>query len=40
MSRFQFVADNYDQIAESALVVPMDDQQGSEAQAAVGKAVG
>ena len=36
----QFVADNYDQIAESALVVPMDDQQGSEAQAAVGKAVG
>jgi phosphate transport system substrate-binding protein len=36
----QFVADNYDQIAESALVVPMDDQQGSEAQAAVAKAVG
>jgi phosphate transport system substrate-binding protein len=36
----QFVADNYDQIAEAALIVPMDDQQASKAQAAVAKAVG
>jgi phosphate transport system substrate-binding protein len=36
----QFVADNYDQIAESALIVPMDDQQASKAQAAVAKEVG
>ena len=32
--------DNYDQIAESALIVPMDDQQAAKAQAAVAKAVG
>ena len=36
----QFVADNYADIADAALIVPMDDQQGSEAQAAVAKAVG
>jgi phosphate transport system substrate-binding protein len=36
----QFVADNYDTIAEAALIVPMDDTQASEAQAAVEKAVG
>ena len=31
----QFVADNYDQIAQSALIVPMDQSQGTKAQAAV-----
>jgi phosphate transport system substrate-binding protein len=36
----QYVADNYAEIAESALIVPMSDEQGSEAQAAVAKAVG
>ena len=36
----QYVADNYDQIAESALIVPMDDQQAQDAQADVQKAVG
>jgi phosphate transport system substrate-binding protein len=36
----QFVADNYDSIAEAALIVPMDDQQAGEAQSAVAKAVG
>ncbi len=36
----QFVADNYDSIAEAALIVPMDDTQASKAQAAVEKAVG
>jgi phosphate transport system substrate-binding protein len=36
----QFVADNYDEIATSALVVPMDSSQGSKAQADVSKAVG
>jgi phosphate transport system substrate-binding protein len=36
----QFVADNYDQIAEAALIVPMDESQASEAQSAVSKAVG
>jgi phosphate transport system substrate-binding protein len=36
----QFVADNYDQIAEAALIVPMDESQASKAQAAVSKAVG
>jgi phosphate transport system substrate-binding protein len=36
----QFVADNYDEIATSALVVPMDSSQGSKAQADVQKAVG
>jgi phosphate transport system substrate-binding protein len=36
----QFVADNYDQIATAALVVPMDQTQGTKAQAAVQKALG
>ena len=36
----QYVADNYNQIAESALIVPMDDQQAQDAQADVQKAVG
>ncbi len=36
----QYVGDNYNQIAESALIVPMDDQQAAKAQAAVAKAVG
>ena len=36
----QFVADNYDTIADAALTVPMDDTQASEAKAAVEKAVG
>jgi phosphate transport system substrate-binding protein len=36
----QFVADNYDEIATSALVVPMDSSQGSKAQADVQKALG
>jgi phosphate transport system substrate-binding protein len=36
----QFVGDNYDQIAQAALIVPMDESQGSKAQAAVAKAVG
>jgi phosphate transport system substrate-binding protein len=36
----QFVADNYDQIAEASLIVPMSDEQASEAQSTVQKAVG
>ena len=36
----QFVADNYETIAEQSLIVPMDETQGSETQAAVAKAVG
>jgi phosphate transport system substrate-binding protein len=36
----QFVVDNYDTIAEAALIVPMDESQASEAQSAVGSAVG
>ena len=36
----QYVADNYDTIAEQALIVPMDEQQASKSQAAVQKAVG
>jgi phosphate transport system substrate-binding protein len=36
----QYVADNYDQIAQAALIVPMDQTQGADAQAAVAKAVG
>jgi phosphate transport system substrate-binding protein len=36
----QFVADNYDTIAEAALIVPMSDEQASKAQSAVQKAVG
>ena len=36
----QFVADNYNDVAEAALIVPMDDSQGRQAQAAVEKAVG
>jgi phosphate transport system substrate-binding protein len=36
----KFVADDYDTIADAALIVPMDDTQASEAQSAVAKAVG
>jgi phosphate transport system substrate-binding protein len=36
----QFVADNYDQIATSALVVPMDSKQGDQAKSDVSKLVG
>jgi phosphate transport system substrate-binding protein len=36
----QFIADNHDTIADAALIVPMDETQASEAQAAVEKAVG
>ena len=36
----QFVADNYDSIAEAALIVPMDETQASETQSAVEQAVG
>ncbi len=36
----QFVVDNYDTIAEAALIVPMDDTQASDAQAAFEKAAG
>jgi phosphate transport system substrate-binding protein len=36
----QFVADNYDEIATSALVVPMDSSQGTKAKADVQKALG
>jgi phosphate transport system substrate-binding protein len=36
----QFVADNYDEIAKSALIVPMDSGQGQKAQAAVQKLAG
>jgi phosphate transport system substrate-binding protein len=36
----QFVADNFDTIAESALIVPMSQDQASKAQAAVAKEVG
>ena len=36
----QFVVDNYDSIAEAALIVPMDDQQAAEAQSAVEQGVG
>jgi phosphate transport system substrate-binding protein len=36
----QFVADNYDEIATAALVVPMDSEQGQQAQADVTKALG
>jgi phosphate transport system substrate-binding protein len=36
----QFVSDNYDTIAEAALIVPMSDEQASESAAAVSKAVG
>jgi phosphate transport system substrate-binding protein len=36
----QFAADNYDTIAEAALIVPMSSEQASKAQAAVQKAVG
>jgi phosphate transport system substrate-binding protein len=36
----QFVGDNYDQIATAALVVPMDQSQGTKAQADVQKLVG
>jgi phosphate transport system substrate-binding protein len=36
----QFAVDNYDQIAEAALIVPMDDSQASKSQSAVEQAVG
>jgi phosphate transport system substrate-binding protein len=36
----QFVVDNYSEIAEAALIVPMDDTQASEAQSTVEGAVG
>jgi phosphate transport system substrate-binding protein len=36
----QFVADNYETIAEQSLIVPMDDSQGSDTQATVTQAVG
>jgi phosphate transport system substrate-binding protein len=36
----QFVGDNYDQIATSALIVPMDSQQGQQAQADIQKVLG
>jgi phosphate transport system substrate-binding protein len=36
----QFVADNYERIAELALIVPMSEEQGAEAQSAVEQAVG
>jgi phosphate transport system substrate-binding protein len=36
----QFVVDNYDTIAEGALIVPMDDTQAGEAQSAVASATG
>ncbi len=36
----QYVADNYDHIAEVSLIVPMDETQASETQSAVEQAVG
>jgi phosphate transport system substrate-binding protein len=36
----QFVVDNYDAIAEAALIVPMDDTQASDAQSAAQEALG
>ncbi len=36
----QFVADNYDTIAEAALIVPMDETQAGETQSTVEQAVG
>jgi phosphate transport system substrate-binding protein len=36
----QYVVDNYDSIAEAALIVPMDDSQASDAQSAVQEASG
>jgi phosphate transport system substrate-binding protein len=36
----QYVIDNYDSIAEAALIVPMDDQQASDASANLKKALG
>jgi hypothetical protein len=36
----QFVVDNYDTIAEAALIVPMDETQAGEASAAVEGALG
>ena len=36
----QFTVDNYDTIAEAALIVPMDDTQAGEAQSAVEGALG
>jgi hypothetical protein len=36
----RFIADNYDSIAEAALIVPMDETEAAETQSAVAKAVG
>ncbi len=36
----QFISDNYESIAEAALTVPMSDEQATEAQSAVTKAIG
>ena len=36
----EFVVDNYDTIAEAALIVPMDETQASEAQSALDGALG
>ena len=36
----QYVADNYDSIAEAALTVPMSSDQASKAQSAVEQATG
>ena len=36
----QFVVDNYDTIAEAALIVPMDDTQAGEASSAAGDGAG
>jgi len=36
----QFAVDNYDTIAEAALIVPMDDDQASDAKADLKKALG
>ena len=36
----QYVVDSYDSIAESALIVPMDDEQASEASSSLDKALG
>jgi len=36
----QYVVDNYSEIAEAALIVPMDDGQASDASSALDKALG
>ena len=35
-----FAVDNYDEIAEAALIVPMDETQGEEARSALDEALG